>query len=305
MRRRHFITLVLAGAAITLGVTSAVHADIGDQLAKLLANDGAMGDHFGISVAISGSTAIVGADEDDDNGEESGSAYLFDTTTGLQIAKLLPDDGAAFDGFGRSVAIGGAAGNEIAIVGAMRDDDNGEDSGSAYLFDAACVCDDPEVCDCNDNGVPDDCDIANGTSTDCNANRVPDECEPFEDCNDNGVFDACDIADGISIDCNANGVPDDCDLADGTSADCNRNGVPDECDIDNGAEDCNGDGIPDSCQPDCPWELTGDCLVGTGDLLLLLGWWGGDPGGPPDFNGDGIVDAADLIELLGNWGPCR
>ncbi len=269
------------------------------QIAKLVADDAAELDEFG-TVAIGPSFAIVGAQWDDDNGDRSGSAYLFDAMTGIQITKLLPDDGGALDRFGSSVAISGST----VIVGAYLDDDHGMNSGSAYVFDAACACDDPEVCDCNDNGVPDDCDIANGTSTDCNANGVPDECEPFEDCNDNGVLDACDIADGISIDCNANGVPDACDLADGTSADCNRNGVPDECDIDNGAEDCSGDGIPDICQPDCPWELTGDCLVGTSDLLLLLGWWGGDPGGPPDFNGDGVVNAADLIELLGNWGPC-
>ncbi len=54
----------------------------------------------------------------------------------------------------------------------------------------------------------------------------------------------------------------------------------------------------------CPWDMNGDDLVGAGDLLILLGSWGADPGGPPDFNGDGVVNAADLIELLGNWGPC-
>jgi len=31
--------------------------------------------------------------------------------------------------------------------------------------------------DCNDNGVPDDCDIASGTSLDLNGNGIPDECE--------------------------------------------------------------------------------------------------------------------------------
>ena len=103
----------------------------GRQIAKLLPNDGAATDFFGRSVAISGATAIVGAYSDNDNGELSGSAYLFDTTTGRQVAKLLADDGAAFDRFGRSVAISGA----IAIVGAYNDDDNGSDSGSAYLFD--------------------------------------------------------------------------------------------------------------------------------------------------------------------------
>ena len=51
----------------------------------------------------------------------------------VQLAKLLPNDGAAGDFFGLSVGISGA----IAIVGAYRDDDNGENSGSAYLFDAA------------------------------------------------------------------------------------------------------------------------------------------------------------------------
>ena len=107
----------------------------GQQIAKLLPNDGAMNDRFGISVAISGSTAIVGALLNDDNGTNSGSAYLFDISdpkNPVQIAKLLPNDGAANDQFGTSVAISGA----IAIVGAYFDDDNGESSGSAYLFDS-------------------------------------------------------------------------------------------------------------------------------------------------------------------------
>ena len=62
-----------------------------------------------------------GANRDNDNGTDSGSAYLFDSTTGQQIANLLPDDGAAREYFGASVAISGAA----AIVGATQDDDNG------------------------------------------------------------------------------------------------------------------------------------------------------------------------------------
>ena len=48
----------------------------GTQIAKLLSSDGAGNDRFGNSVAISGTTAIVGASEDDDNGGDSGSAYL-------------------------------------------------------------------------------------------------------------------------------------------------------------------------------------------------------------------------------------
>lgn len=74
----------------------------------------------------------------------------------------------------------------------------------------------PDLCDlgsgtsadCNNNIIPDECDVANGTSLDCNENVVPDECEP--DCNDNNVADSCDIASGSSTDEDGNGVPDDC-----------------------------------------------------------------------------------------------
>lgn len=34
------------------------------------------------------------------------------------------------------------------------------------------------ITDCNGNGIPDECDIENGTSEDCNGNGSPDECEP-------------------------------------------------------------------------------------------------------------------------------
>ncbi|UCG33442.1 MAG: exo-alpha-sialidase, partial [Phycisphaerales bacterium] len=48
--------------------------------------------------------------------------------------------------------------------------------------------------DCNNNGVGDETDIADGTSDDCQPNGIPDECET--DCNDNSVPDDCDIAQG-------------------------------------------------------------------------------------------------------------
>jgi len=100
------------------------------EIAKLLPSDGAADDKFGWFVGIDGSTAITGAFQNDDNGLDSGSAYLFDTSTGAQIAKLLPNDGAAGDHFGYFVAIQGS----LVLCGATGDDDNGLDSGSAYLF---------------------------------------------------------------------------------------------------------------------------------------------------------------------------
>ena len=94
---------------------------------KILASDGGSGDFFGISVDIDGDYAIVGAYEDDDGGNETGSAYIFNVTTGAQIHKLTASDKVADDEFGISVAISG----NYAIVGAHYDDNN---SGSAYIF---------------------------------------------------------------------------------------------------------------------------------------------------------------------------
>jgi hypothetical protein len=106
---------------------------------RLVAGDAAVGDYFGQSVAISGTgndaVAIIGAYEDDDNGSESGSAYIFDKSIGglwTQIAKLKPSDGAADDNFGYSVAISGTGNDAVAIIGAWGDNAN---TGSAYIFD--------------------------------------------------------------------------------------------------------------------------------------------------------------------------
>ena len=47
-------------------------------MAKLDASDGAAEDHFGGAVSISATTAILGAYGDDDQGDDSGSAYIFE-----------------------------------------------------------------------------------------------------------------------------------------------------------------------------------------------------------------------------------
>jgi hypothetical protein len=106
------------------------------EQAKLLASDGAAGDDFGLSVSISGDLAIVGAWSNDDDGSDSGSAYVFkwDGTSWVQQQKLTASDGDAEDRFGWSVSISG----DLAIVGACQDDDNGSGSGSAYVFENVC-----------------------------------------------------------------------------------------------------------------------------------------------------------------------
>ena len=89
------------------------------QVAKLVADDGAAGDEFGFAVAISGAYAVVGAKGDDDAGGQggSGSAYLFGRNADgawSQVAKLVADDAAAGDYFGRAVGISG----DYAVVAA-------------------------------------------------------------------------------------------------------------------------------------------------------------------------------------------
>ena len=104
------------------------------QKQKLLASDAAYNDRFGESVAISGNYAIVGAYGNDDNGNDSGAAYIYELSNGTwsQKQKLLASDAATGDKFGDAVAISG----NYAIVGAITGkDNNGNSSGSAYIFE--------------------------------------------------------------------------------------------------------------------------------------------------------------------------
>lgn len=57
--------------------------------------------------------------------------------------------------------------------------------------------------------------------------------DPGPDCNNNGAPDDCDIASWVASDCNDNEIPDSCDIATSTSMDCDANGIPDECSCSN------------------------------------------------------------------------
>ena len=101
---------------------------------KFIASDGEEGELFGFSVAISGEYAVVGAIYDDDNGIQSGSVYIYhhDALNDIwkEEQKIVASDGAADDRFGYDVDISG----DYIIVGAIHDDDNGHNSGSAYIY---------------------------------------------------------------------------------------------------------------------------------------------------------------------------
>jgi len=89
------------------------------------------GDAFGFSVAVSGSTIVVGAPQ---NGPPlgNGTATIFARTNGVWSWQqaLVASDGAPGDWFGAAVAVNGST----VVVGAPYDDFGSVDQGSAYVF---------------------------------------------------------------------------------------------------------------------------------------------------------------------------
>jgi hypothetical protein len=98
-----------------------------DSVSTLKASDAGAGDSFGLSVAISGDYAIIGAP---DKASSKGAAYIFhriSANTWDAGIKLTAYDGLSNDRFGFSVALCG----DYAIVGAAW---NASAAGAAYVF---------------------------------------------------------------------------------------------------------------------------------------------------------------------------
>ena len=102
----------------------------GSNEIKLTASDGAAGNYFGYSVAVSDTKIVVGAYGHNDNGFDSGCAYIYDID-GTNEIKLLASDGTDDDRFGSSVAVS----NTKIVIGAYSNSDKGPASGSAYIYD--------------------------------------------------------------------------------------------------------------------------------------------------------------------------
>lgn len=123
---------LLAGA-YAAGQTGAAYVftsngSVWSQQAKLTAADGAANDFFGLSVALSGSTALIGAYG---SANQAGAAYVFTTSAGTwsQRQKLLASDSTPQSQFGFSVSVSGNA----AVIGANGPGAHGG-GGSAYVF---------------------------------------------------------------------------------------------------------------------------------------------------------------------------
>jgi hypothetical protein len=100
------------------------------QAAELDASDGARFDSLGCSVALSGTTALVGASGATVNGSQQGAAYIFTESSGTwtQAQKLTANDAQYLDGFGSSVALS----TTEALIGTPQYYSDG--NGKAYVF---------------------------------------------------------------------------------------------------------------------------------------------------------------------------
>ncbi len=115
-------------------VHSLIYKDTNNLLDKkiILANDLGNYDYFGCSIDIFQNFSVIGAKGKDNFAKNSGSAYIFfkDDDCWIQDAKLSASDGEIDDYFGCSVSIS----DDFVLVGAEGNDENGLDSGAAYLF---------------------------------------------------------------------------------------------------------------------------------------------------------------------------
>ena len=102
------------------------------QEQKLVASSGMQGDQFGWACASEGDLVLVSSHLDDERGLDAGAVYVFrhDGVSWNQEAKLTALDAQPGDRFGQSLAID--AGH--LVIGSPQDDDQGSNSGSAYLF---------------------------------------------------------------------------------------------------------------------------------------------------------------------------
>ena len=112
------------------------NADAG-QNAELTASDGATDDLFGLSLAASADSVLVGAPLHDVGPDGQGAAYLFTRpgaawTSAHQTEEVTANGGTPGDGFGFKV---GLAGN-LAVAGSIQTVAGNVGQGAAYLFAA-------------------------------------------------------------------------------------------------------------------------------------------------------------------------
>jgi len=247
---------------------------------KLIASDGGVNQYLGYSLSIYGDVAVISGYVDDDNGPGAGSVYLFIRNAGIwtQEIKLLANDGTANDFFGISASIS----DNIVVVGAAGDDDNGSFSGSAYVF---------ELADTDSDGVPDIVDdFPNdpNESEDFDADGIGNNADPDDD--NDGMPDSFEITHGL----------DPLDPSD-ASADADGDGYDNESEFRAGTDPNNNGESPGTVA-----ALHYKILANDGSFLDAFGWGvdiEGDTALIGAYGADASQGAAYVYtrDGLGNW----
>jgi len=97
-----------------------------------LLTDDIVNNAFGNAVSLVGDKLLIGAEDDNTNGQFAGAAYIYHYigTTWVEKQKLIGSDTESSDGFGRSVAVD----DDVLIIGADYNDGAVNRSGSAYIY---------------------------------------------------------------------------------------------------------------------------------------------------------------------------
>ena len=103
-----------------------------NQITTILPDIPIAGERFGWSVAIEGDYIVVGAPYIADAPAQTGSVYVFDVFTGLQLHRIVPSGSAPGDFVGGSVDIS----EGIIAIGAPYHDTGANNAGAVYLYDA-------------------------------------------------------------------------------------------------------------------------------------------------------------------------
>lgn len=102
---------------------------------KLVPSDPGMFDNFGVSVALSLDTAVIGSNQDDDKGTNAGAAYVF-TRAGAswtQAQKLFAGDASELNYFGQGMSMSG----DTLAIGASSNPTAAPSGGAGYIFTRA------------------------------------------------------------------------------------------------------------------------------------------------------------------------
>ncbi len=255
---------------------------------------------FGITVGVSGDTAIAGNPEDNASGNDSGAVYVFQRNGGVwnQVQKIKAPDASAADYFGEAAAIS----NDRLVVGSARDDqacpgDVHCNSGSAYVYvRVGGVWQFEQLLTASD-ATP----VAFFGYAVAIADDVVTVGAPFAP----GTIGAAYVfarRGGTWVEQERMGATPNPTMVSqfgffvGTDGESAIVGAPYMSTLHTGEAyiyDLNCAGTVG--------DLNGDGVVDGADLATLLANWGPCAGCPADLNGDGVVDGADLAQLLANW----